>query len=233
MPLVYVVDDEPSIRRLVSIALKDEGFETRDFSDGNSLMTDILKKVPDVIVLDWMMPEMDGIAVRKMIRDNRELRHIPILMLTAKSGELDKILGLELGADDYMTKPFSIKELAARVRALIRRKEYMMSSTKEASIHISNIDINTDSREVKVEGQTIPFTVKEFDLLVVLVENKGKVLTRDMLLDKVWGISFYGDARTVDVHISFLRQKIEADPANPKFIQTVRGVGYRFSDENN
>ena len=225
--LIYIADDEPNIRKLASVALRDSGFETQEFADGNTLLAAVRRRAPDAIVLDWMMPPPDGLAVCRMLRGEDATRPIPILMLTARSEEVDRVLGLELGADDYIVKPFSLKELCARVRAVIRRKEYL-SSEGNALLKCGDLVVDPAARSVRKRGEPIDLTMKEFDLLSILMKNSGRVLTRDALLDKVWGVEYYGDARTVDVHIRYLRQKIEDEPDRPQYIITVRGVGYRF-----
>ena len=190
--LVYIADDEPNIRKLAALALKDSGFETQEFADGVSLMAAVRVRKSDAIVLDWMMPRPDGLA------------------------------------DDYITKPFSVKELCARVRAVIRRKEYL-SPVQDEVLTCGPISVNTAARRCLKNGEPVELTMKEFDLLVMLMRNAGRVLTRDALLDKVWGLEYFGDARTVDVHIRYLRQKIEDEPDNPRLVVTLRGVGYRFA----
>ena len=174
-----------------------------------------------------MLPGLDGFDVCKAIRNDNETKDILIIMLTAKGEELDKILGLELGADDYMTKPFSIRELLARIKANIRRTK--SSSGSEEIYKTKEIYINFDRREVYILDKKIELTLKEFELLEILVKNRGKILTRETLLDKIWGYEYVGETRTVDVHIRYLRKKIEVDDKNPKFIETIRGVGYRFN----
>ena len=230
MSLIYLVDDEPNIRRLVSLGLKESGFETADFSDGNSLLYAVQQKMPDAVILDWMMPPPDGIAVCTALRENPATRHLPIIMLTARGDEVDKVVGLEFGADDYITKPFGLKELVARVRALLRREEYMKSPAAKV-LRIGDLTLDTASHKVKKRGQLIELSHKEFELLCQLMEHAGQVISRDTLLDRVWDIDFYGDTRTVDVHIRYLRQKIEDVPEAPVYIQTVRGSGYRFADK--
>lgn len=231
MALVYIADDELNIRKLVSFGLKDSGFETAEFPDGTQLMSAVRQRAPDAIILDWMMPQPDGLAVCRMLRENAATRSIPVLMLTARGEEIDRVLGLELGADDYIVKPFSIKELCARVRAVLRRTARQEDSAEQV---LTSGDLTVDiTRHSVTKGETlVELTVKEFDLLVMLMKNSGKVLTRDTLLDKVWGVEYYGDTRTVDVHVRYLRQKIENNPDDPVFIQTVRGVGYKFSGQN-
>ena len=230
MPLVYIADDEPNIRKLAALALKDSGFDTQEFSDGAALLQGVRHKTPDAIVLDWMMPPPDGLAVCNKLRSDEATRPIPILMLTARSEEVDRVLGLEIGADDYITKPFSVKELCARVRAVIRRGEYL-SPQNDIVLTCKGLVVDVSRRRVSKNGNPIELTMKEFDLLAILMKNSGRVLTRDALLDKVWGVEYYGDARTVDVHIRYLRQKIEDEPEHPKYIVTLRGVGYRFASE--
>lgn len=231
MPLIYIVDDEPHIRRLAAIGLKDAGFETEEFSDGGILLHAVQQKLPDAILLDWMMPGQDGISVLKSLRENPATRPVPILMMTARTDEVDRVLGLELGADDYITKPFSVKELAARVRAVIRRQEYL-APRREQNLSVAGITVDYGRRHVEKNGQTVELTQREFDLLYTLMRAPGQVFTREMLLDTVWKVDFYGDTRTVDVHIRYLRQKLEDEPDNPKRILTVRGVGYRFAEDN-
>jgi len=225
--LVYVVDDEPNIRKLASLGLRDAGYETVEISSGPLLLNTVRRKIPDCIVLDWMMPEMDGMEVCRRLRGDDLTRPVPVIMLTARSGEIDRVLGLEMGADDYMVKPFSVKELCARVRALIRRQEYLSPGDGE-TLSMPPYRVRVPRRQVKKNGVVVELTLKEFDLLVILMKNAGRVLTRDVLLDKVWGVEYYGDVRTVDVHIRYLRQKLEDDDKNPQHIKTIRGIGYTF-----
>lgn len=229
MALIFIADDEPNILKLVSFGLKDSGFETAEFSNGTKLLDTIKQRIPDAIILDWMMPEPDGLTVCRMLRENELTRNIPILMLTAKGEEINRVLGLEMDADDYIVKPFSIKELCARVRAVLRRtKRYDKSNN--TIYHCGDLIVDVSRHLVTKAGKQIELTAKEFDLLVILIKNKGKVLTRDTLLNRVWGLDYFGDTRTVDVHIRYLRQKIEENPDVPHFIQTVRGVGYKFKE---
>ena len=227
MALIYIADDELNIRKLVALGLKDSGFETAEFPDGTQLLNAVKQRIPDAIILDWMMPQPDGLAVCRMLRENDATRAIPVLMLTARGEEIDRVLGLEIGADDYIVKPFSIKELCARVRAVLRRTGRQEKSMD--CILVSNdLSVDITRHTVTKAGQQLELTAKEFDLLVMLMKNSGKVLTRDILLDKVWSVEYYGDTRTVDVHVRYLRQKVEDNPDEPVFIQTVRGVGYKF-----
>ena len=230
MPLIYIVDDEPHIRHLAAVGLKDAGFETAEFSDGAVLLHAVNQKQPDAILLDWMMPGQDGLSVLKTLRQNAATRPIPILMMTARSDEVDRVLGLELGADDYDTKPFSLKELAARVRAVIRRQEYL-AAPEAQTLSGGGLELDYSRRRVLKNGEPVELTQREFELLYTLMKSPGRVFTREMLLDTVWKVDFYGDTRTVDVHVRYLRQKLEDEPDNPKRILTVRGVGYRFTDE--
>ena len=229
MSLIYIVDDEPHIRRLAAIGLKDAGFETAEFSDGTVLLHAMNQKLPDAVLLDWMMPGQDGLTVLKALRENPATRPVPILMMTARADEVDRVLGLEMGADDYITKPFSVKELAARVRAVIRRREYLtVPETRQLELH--GIMVDYVRRLVTKNGRPVELTQREFELLYTLMKTPGRVFTWEMLLDTVWKVDFYGDTRTVDVHVRYLRQKLEDEPDSPKLILTVRGVGYRFAE---
>ena len=231
MALVYVTDDEPNICKLVAFGLKDEGFETATFTDGNSLLEAIQKRKPDAIILDWMMPPPDGLNICRSLRSEEDTKYIPILLLTARGAEVDKVLGLEMGADDYIVKPFGVKEVCARVRAVLRRTENQVAPQQEEKIKGGDITVDIVSHTVTKGDKSIELTAKEFDLLVMLMRNSGRVLTRDTLLDRVWGVEYFGDTRTVDVHVRYLRQKIEDNPDTPQLLQTVRGVGYKFVGE--
>ncbi|MGE5588633.1 MAG: response regulator [Clostridia bacterium] len=229
---ILVVDDEAPILELVRFNLEKEGFSVITASDGEDGLRRAHSEAPDLVVLDLMLPGIDGIEVCQQLR--RET-NVPVLMLTAKSEEFDRVLGLSVGADDYVTKPFSPRELVARVKALLRRRDMDLEETRarDASgrIHVGDLVIDTSRFEVEVRGARTELTPKEFDLLRVLVANRGKVLTRDFLLEKVWGYEYGGDTRTVDVHVRRLRQKIEEDDSRPIYIQTVHGVGYRFTED--
>lgn len=224
---VLIIDDELHIVELLKYNLESNGYKSIYALNGKEGLNLVFEKKPDLILLDVMLPEMDGFDVCKAIKKEKDLEGIPIIMLTAKGEEFDKILGLELGADDYITKPFSVRELLARVKAVLRR-----NSKEEIAkvINIEDLVIDMDKHEVSKAGVSLELTLKEFELLKLLIANKGKVLTRDFLLDKVWGYEYYGETRTVDVHIRHLRQKIEEDDKNPRFIETVRGIGYKFKD---
>ncbi len=223
---VLIVDDEESILKLIQFNLEKSGFDIITAEDGLTALEIVKKDKPDVIILDIMLPGMDGIEVCRNLR--KEDLNIPILMLTAKGDEIDKILGLEIGADDYMTKPFSVRELTARVKALLRRSQQYDKG--EERLKVNGLEVFPDRYEALVRGESIALTAKEFELLEVLVRNKGKVLHRKYLLNKLWGYDFYGDTRIVDVHISNLREKIEVDSSKPEYIKTVRGVGYKFKN---
>lgn len=224
---ILVVDDEDHIVELITYNLISSGYDVISANNGIDALKIAKEEKPNLILLDLMLPGLDGFDVCKAIRGESDIKEIPIIMLTAKGEELDKILGLELGADDYMTKPFSIRELLARIKVIFRRTK--SSKTDEDLFKTDNIYINFNRREVIIFDKKIDLTVKEFELLEILVKNKGNILTRELLLDKIWGYEYVGETRTVDVHIRYLRKKIEEDDKNPKFIETIRGVGYRFN----
>ncbi|WP_346967004.1 response regulator transcription factor [Clostridium perfringens] len=223
---VLIVDDEEHIRELIKFNLKKEGYDTEVAVNGTESLKIIREIKFDLILLDLMLPEIDGLEVCKEIRRNEETSDIPVMMITAKGEEFDKVLGLELGADDYITKPFSIRELMARVKALLRRSNV---KKEENIIKFGDVVVNFKTREVTKGTQNVELTLKEFELLKLLIKNKGNILTRELLLDKIWGYEYIGETRTVDVHIRHLRKKIESDDKNPQYIQTIRGVGYKFT----
>ncbi|ABB15742.1 MULTISPECIES: response regulator transcription factor [Carboxydothermus] len=227
---ILVVDDEAPIVELIKFNLEREGYKVLEAYDGIRALEIVKKELPDLVILDIMLPGMSGLEVCKNIRNNEKTAEIPIIMLSARGEEVDKILGLELGADDYMVKPFSPRELVARVKARLRRLEGR-EGKKEGIIKIKDIVIDQEKFAVYVKGKKMDFTPKEFELLKLLASNPGKVFTREYLLEKIWGYEFLGDTRTVDVHIRHIRQKIEDNPADPVYIETVRGVGYRFGEE--
>lgn len=226
---ILIVDDEEHILELLKFNLENAGFKVITASNGIEALEYLKNSLPKLILLDLMLPGMDGYDVCKEIRREKNLSNIPIIMITARSEELDKILGLELGADDYITKPFSIRELIARVKAVLRRTTNSPSNDKVFSY--GNLMVDFEKHEVTKNGDRVDLTLKEFELLELLIKNKGKVLTRDSLLDKIWGYEYIGETRTVDVHIRHLRQKIEDDDKNPRYIETIRGIGYRFTSE--
>jgi two-component system OmpR family response regulator len=228
---VLLVEDDRTLLDVLKYNLTKEGHDVITASDGVEALDVARDKKPDLIVLDVMLPKLDGFEVCRILR--REMT-VPILLLTAKASETDKVVGLELGADDYMTKPFSMREFLARIRAMLRRAEMtkmVESSAKETTpsiIKVGKLEIDFARHKVSQSGTTIDLSPKEFDLLTFLVKNREQVFSRDQLLEKVWGYDYAGDTRTVDVHVRWLRQKIEADPANPIHLLTVRGIGYKF-----
>ncbi|WP_126626611.1 response regulator transcription factor [Dictyobacter alpinus] len=244
MRKILVVDDEAVLIEAIAYNLEQSGYLVVTAMDGMSALDIARKESPDLIVLDIMLPGMDGLEVCRQLRRDDRTATVPIIMLTAKGEEIDKVVGLEVGADDYVTKPFGRRELLARVRALLRRVDYPAPHGASTSAQDSAdnagivpprsmltagpLTIDQAGRRVNCRGQDLELQPKQFDLLTYLVRNRGTVLTRDQLLHNVWGYDYAGDTRTVDVHVRWLREKLEEDPANPKLIQTVRGVGYVF-----
>ncbi len=226
MRTVLVVDDEPSIVTLLKFNLEQAGYNVLTAEDGRKGLDTALKEKPDLIVLDLMLPGMDGMDVCKTLR--QEKVNTPILMLTAKDDEFDKILGLELGADDYLTKPFSPREVVARVKAILRRSQFEDVEQSEQVIKIGDLEIQLERYDVYFKGEQLILTPKEFELLLYLANHRGKVLSRDQLLNGVWDFQYDGDTRIVDVHISHLREKIESDSKKPVYIRTIRGFGYKL-----
>ena len=225
---ILVVDDEEHIIELVELYLGKEGYAVVSASDGAAALERFSLEKPDLLVLDIMLPGRDGLEV---LREIRKSSQVPVIMLTARESEVDKVVGLELGADDYLTKPFSPRELVARVKAVLRRSRPVLQET-EPVLRRAGLTVDSERRKVDVEGSgEVELTAKEFDLLFVLAANPGIVLTRDRLMEKVWGYEYVGDTRTVDVYIRHLREKLADDADNPRFIETVRGVGYRFKGE--
>jgi DNA-binding response OmpR family regulator len=224
---VVLIEDDRLIAEPLIRSLKGLGYNVRHAVDGVSGLNMVLETQPDLVILDIMLPEMDGWEVCKAIRKTSV---VPILMLTALSDEVDRIVGLELGADDYVTKPFSTRELIAHIKALRRRVEFDATQTNRKNIvEIGDVRIDLGRRQVFKGGRQLNLRYKEFELLSLLVTNAGEVVTRAEIFDKVWGTEWLGDMRTLDVHIRWLREKLEADPGNPQYIQTVRSVGYRFA----
>ncbi len=219
---ILVVDDEPALLDMLALNLRSSGYEVVTATDGAAALEVAHAQSPDLVILDLMLPELDGLTV---CRSLRQASDTPILILTARTGELDKIIGLESGADDYLTKPFSLGELQARIRALLRRAGPRRISDE---IRSGNLLLNLVSRRASLGERELVLSPKEFSLLAELMRHQGAVLSRDLLLTRVWGYDFYGDSRTVDVHMRWLREKIEADPSQPERISTVRGIGYRF-----
>jgi len=224
MKKVLVVDDEPTLVATLKYNLEREGYQVITASDGDSGLSLARSDRPDLVVLDLMLPAIDGFEVCRLLR--REMT-VPILMLTAKADEVDKVVGLELGADDYVTKPFSMRELLARVRALLRRAETAPAVEMEL-LAVGDLQVDLRRREASRQGRVLTLKPKEYELLLFLLRNRGRAFTREQLLDQIWGYDFAGDTRTVDVHVRWLRQKIEDEPAKPTRLITIRGVGYRF-----
>ncbi|MTI82998.1 MAG: response regulator transcription factor [Firmicutes bacterium] len=228
---ILVVDDEKSIVRLVTFNLEKEGFKTLKAYEGEEALQLTREEKPDLILLDIMLPRVDGLEVCRRIR--QENIPVAVIMVTAKDEEIDTVLGLELGADDYITKPFSPRELLARVKAVLRRTNTKSESVSHESINIGDLVIDSSRYEVNVKNQPVELTPKEFELLDFLARNMGRVMTRDVLLNQLWGYTYAGDTRIVDVHVSHLREKIEENPKRPAYIKTVRGVGYKFTEPVN
>lgn len=228
--LVFFVEDEAHIQQLVKYNLELSGYTVEVFNDGESLLKQLKTATPNLLILDIMLPGIDGIEICRQLKQNLKTKSLPVIMLTAKSEELDKVLGLELGADDYITKPFSVRELVARVKALLRRSRDSSGSLQDVVITCGDITIDNAKRQVYKNNVLLDLPLKEFELLKVLLQNRGKVLSREYLLEKVWGFDYYGETRTVDVHIRHLREKIEDDADSARYIETIRGIGYRFID---
>lgn len=228
---ILVVDDEPSLQETVAYNLRKQGFEVSVAADGLTALTLARQIKPDLIILDLMLPGMDGLEVCRILRQEM---NTPVLMLTARDDEIDRVVGLEVGGDDYMTKPFSMRELIARVRAMLRRvkliREEMVQSTPITlnQLVFANLIIDLDRREVRLNQAVLPVKPKEFDLLCYLAKNAGRAIDRETILQQVWGWDYVGESRTVDVHIHWLREKLEQDPVHPIRLVTVRGAGYRF-----
>jgi two-component system response regulator RegX3 len=225
MTKILLVEDEESFREGLSFMLSKEGYEVITAEDGNVAITKFEQHGADLVLLDVMLPGLSGLDVCKKLRT---LTKVPIIMLTAKDTELDKVLGLEIGADDYITKPFSSRELLARVKAILRRVGGV--EEKSSVLEIGPVRVDTERHLVTVDSVEQSLPLKEFDLLVYLMQNAGRVLTRSQLIDRIWGSDYFGDTKTLDVHVKRLRSRIEEDAANPKFIQTIRGLGYKFEN---
>lgn len=232
---ILVVDDEISLQETLDYNLKKQGYEVETIGDGSEVLDLAREWKPDLIILDVMLPGMDGFEVCRILRQEMAT---PVLMLTARDDEIDRVVGLEVGADDYLAKPFSMRELIARVKAMLRRvrltrdeaskSEAESGKPKSEVLTFDNLRIDLTRREITVDGAVVPFKPKEYELLVFFARHQGQVLSREFILERVWGWDFIGDSRTVDVHVRWLREKIEQEPANPRRIITVRGAGYRF-----
>ena len=226
--MIFCVEDDSNIRELVVYTLESTGFQARGFEDGSSFLEALALETPELVLLDIMLPEEDGLSVLKKLREHADTKEVPVIMLTAKDSEYDKVLGLDSGADDYVPKPFGIMELVARIKALLRRTENRADTTDDGEKLIAgSIALDTKRHIVLVDGERINLTLKEFELLHLFMENQGQVFTRDQLLNRIWGYEFDGESRTVDVHIRSLRMKLK-EAGN--MIETVRGVGYKIGD---
>lgn len=227
---ILLVDDEQSIQTLLSYPLRRDGYEVVQATDGHQALERFAEQPFDLVVLDLMLPKLDGLEVCRRLRGQSS---VPIIMLTARSEEIDKVVGLELGADDYITKPFSLREFSSRIKAALRRAEMTRpaeTSPDEAPLEVHELRVDFSKRSVRIRGNDAELTFVEFEILSVLARSPGRVYTRDMLLSRIWGDSAYRDPRTIDVHIRHLREKIEREPKDPEYLFTVRGVGYRFRD---
>jgi two-component system response regulator RegX3 len=228
MTKILIVEDEASFSEALEFLLGKEGFEVTVAEDGQQAVDKFAKEGADLILLDLMIPVISGIEVCRIIRSTSQ---VPIIMLTAKDAEIDKVVGLELGADDYVTKPYSSRELIARIKAVLRRGTVDETIDGESGVHnVAGIKLDIGKHQVTINGEIVSLPLKEFELLEFLMRNAGRVLTRSQLIDRVWGGDYYGDTKTLDVHIKRLRAKIEADPANPVLIQTIRGLGYKLEN---
>ena len=227
MTKILVVEDEDSVLDPLDLLLTKEGFSIITARDGKEALEKFEQTSPDLILLDLMLPEISGTQVCRQIRSKSS---VPIIMLTAKDTEVDKVVGLELGADDYIVKPYSKAELVARIKAVLRRQSSESKPNDLGVISAGPVNIDIDRHLVTINGSTIALPLKEFELLEFLVRNSGRVLTRTQLIDRVWGSDYFGDTKTLDVHVKRLRAKIESDPANPVYIQTIRGLGYKFEN---
>lgn len=228
---ILVVEDEPDIRKLVQYNLVQERFKVVEAEDGEQALKLLPHEKPDLVILDLMLPGLSGIELCKILRQKNETARLPILMLTAKAGEADRVVGLEMGADDYLAKPFSPREMVARVRAILRRTQPPVPNEPLPVYEKGPLRIDFATYEVSVDKKAIKLTLKEFELLRFLVQNPNRVLSRDQLLDRVWGHETFVTPRTVDVHIRRLRKAVEKDDSNPRWILTLRGVGYKFDEK--
>jgi len=222
---LLVVDDEPTLRETLAYNLEHDGYRVVTAADGREALERFRAERPDLVVLDLMLPELSGVEVCRIIRQESD---VPILMLTAKDSEVDKVVGLEVGADDYVTKPFSLRELQARVRALLRRSDQQQVADRPGVVDMGRVQADLAGHRLLRDGEPLPIKPKAFELLAFLVRNPGQVFTREQLLEHVWGYDYAGESRTVDVHIHWLRSQIEEEPGSPRYLHTVRGVGYVF-----
>jgi DNA-binding response OmpR family regulator len=226
-PRILLVDDEPAVQTLLTYPLAKDGYEVVSAVDGREALERFAEQRFDLVVLDIMLPKLDGVEVCRRLRTRSQ---VPIIMLTAKDDEIDKVVGLEMGADDYITKPFSVREFRSRVRAALRRAEMAGGGISDEPILAGELEVDRERRTVRMRGAQVKLTYVEFEVLTALASAPGRVFTRETLLGRIWGDSKYRDPRTIDVHIRHLREKLERDPRRPEYLFTVRGVGYRFRD---
>lgn len=227
---IFIVEDDENIREMVRIALTSFSYDVTAFDNAEDAVVEVCKMLPDMIIFDIMLPGMSGLEATKILRNKPEAKNLPIVILTAKDTELDKVTGLDCGADDYIVKPFGVMELGARIRSIFRRTETDYTSLTE-KIVISDLSINTNTREAAKNNKPLDLTFKEYELLFMLIRERGRIVPREELINEVWGFDFIGESRTLDIHIRTLRQKLGDDADNPKYIKTVRNVGYRFIGE--
>ena len=225
--MIFCVEDDSNIRDLVVYTLETTRFQARGFEEGKSFLEALALETPDLILMDIMLPGEDGISLLKRLKNSSKTRDIPVIMVTAKGAEYDKVKGLDLGADDYVTKPFGMMELVSRIKAVLRRSGAAKKKAEDIIVS-GSLEINTKKHEVRADGEVVGLTLKEYELLKRLMENPNIVMTRDSLLEEIWGYDFDGETRTVDVHIRRLREKIEVNPSDPKYVYTKWGVGYYF-----
>ena len=228
MTRILLVEDEESYREPLTYQLTREGYEVTTAADGDEALTAFQRSAPDLVLLDLMLPGRSGVEV---CRELRKTSAVPVIMLTAKDGEIDKVVGLELGADDYVTKPYSFRELLARIRAVLRRGSESATQEEASVVRAGAVEMDVDRHEVRVDGQDVSMPLREFELLELFLRNPGRVLTRGQLIDRIWGADYVGDTKTLDVHVKRLRAKIEADPVHPQLLVTVRGLGYKLNAE--
>ena len=226
--LIYVVEDDESIRELIKMALTSFSYQVEAFDNAEDCVLAVEKKIPDLLLFDIMLPGISGVEATKLLRQNPKTQHVPIILLTAKDTEVDKVVGLDSGADDYITKPFGVMELGARVRSVLRRGVQVADKEVTETIVAADLVLKLETRELLQNGVGIVLTFKEYELLLMLIREKNRILTRGELIDKVWGFDFMGESRTLDIHVRTLRQKLGDNADDPKYIKTVRNVGYRF-----
>lgn len=232
MAKILVVEDDPGVREVVEHAVSREGMEAEMVHDGEAALERLRSPEPlDLVILDLMLPGVDGISVLRQIREDTPHRHVPVIILTARGEETDVVVGLEVGADDYVTKPFRPRELVGRIRAHLRRKRFYAApgGAEHSKLEFPGLEIDVPSREVVLEGEPVELTAKEFDILVLLAEHPGRVYSREQIMRHLWGGEFFGEERAADVHVRNIRKKIEPNPQAPRYVQTMRGAGYRFA----